>query len=251
MKTALSLWVSVWLLLTMLLPSVAAVPSTPQVPPTTPPKGPDMGFWEVLVGITSLSLAGLAFLLALVSVLLYFWGRDWIVELVRRTVRQELEPSERELRGRIQGYVGFIFGKLQDVRPDFVNQAITYAQRAHETLPDDSKWKTTALNNLAFSYALRGYVTDAPAAVRYAKILLEDYATSRELEWLTTYAAIVGRFYNHFESPRQALLDAEKMMEELQQRGDVTQDQKQSAARHLETIRTALRQIGGSATQNP
>ncbi len=100
------------------------------------------------------------------------------------------------------------------------------------------------MNNLAFYYALLGYVTDAPAAVRYAKLLLEGYATNKDIDGLTTYAAVVGTYHAHFDRPRQTLLDAERMMEELATREDITVDQKQSAARHLEKIRAALRQLG-------
>lgn len=204
----------------------------------------DWGFWEVLVGITSLSLAVLAILIGGASIYLYFRGRPWIEELVRNEVRKEIESTEKELRGRLVGYVGFVFGRLRKVNPELIHPAIQYSQYAYETLPDTSAWKMRAMNNLAFYYSVRGYVTDAPAAIRYARALLEDYAKSGDIDWLTTYAVVVGRYYEYFDSPRQRLLEAERMMEELQQRGDVSQGDKQNAAGHLETLRAALRLLG-------
>jgi hypothetical protein len=226
---------------------LAAPPAVQQIPPSAiGSSGPDWGFWEVLVGITSISLASLAFILAGASVVLYFRGRDWIEEQVKKTVGREIERKEREMLCRLLGYVGFIFGMLHRVglQPEFITQAVDFSKRAYEVLPDQTPEKMAAMNNLAFAYAVRGYDTDAESAIRYARALLVDYASSNEVDWLTTYAAVVGRFYNKFENPRKALLEAENMMEELQARGDVTPNHKQNAARHLETIRAALGKFG-------
>lgn len=216
----------------------------PQMQPVAAQAAPkiDWGFWEVLVGVTGLSLASLAILLAAASVWLYIWGKPWLEDLVQQTVRREIEKSEKQLRGRLVGYVGFIFGRLSATHSDLIHEAINFALRAYETLPDDSPAKMSAMNNLAFAYSKRGYKTDAPAAIRFAKLLLEDYATSREMEWLTTYASVVATYHKEFDNPRQALLQAEDMMAELQGRADVPPEHKQNAARHLERIRAALGQ---------
>lgn len=202
----------------------------------------DWGFWEVLIGITAVALATLTILLALASFLLYFWGRPWLEELVRRAVREETESRELELRGRLVGYVGYIFGRLRSVRSEFLDSAIDYSKRAYLLLPDSSDWKTTAMNNLAFYYSIRGRKSDADAAIQYAKALKEDYRSSRETQWLTTYASVVGTYYSNFYDPNRVLREAEQLMEELLERSDVPADTKESATRHLQKLRAAVRQ---------
>lgn len=204
----------------------------------------DWGLWQVLIGVAALALYVLTILLAVASVWLYIWGKPWIVEMVHKAVKSEMDYRENELRGRLVGYVGFIFGRLREVKPDFIHAAIDYSGRAYERLADTSDWKITALNNLAFYLSVRGYSTDSDAAIKYAKALLDGYALRKNIDWLTTYASVVVSYYKDFDSPRQTLLHAEKLMEELQRRDDVTPRDKQNAARHLEGIRAAIKELG-------
>lgn len=218
-------------------------------PVATPPAlpavvaGTDWGGFQALIGVTSIALAVLAILVAIVGAALVFYGRDWLRDVIEKEVERRTAAHERELRGRVVGYVGFIFGRLRDVRPDFLHSAIHYSEAARDFLPDDSSYKITAINNLAFYYATRGYVTDAPAAVAYAKRVLEEYAISKKIDRLTTYASVVAVFHNYFDNPRRALLDAEKMMQELEGRDDISVTEKQNAARHLVKIRAALQTV--------
>ncbi|MGB6924168.1 MAG: hypothetical protein WBE08_11980 [Methyloceanibacter sp.] len=204
----------------------------------------DWGLWEVLIAITSISVGLFALLISFFALVFYFLGRKWAADRIAAEVKAQLKASELELRGRLVGYVGYIFGRLSEIRPDFIHPAINHSRLAFGLLSDTSEWKLVAANNLAFYYSKRKYETDGAAAKEYAETLLADYAKSHDVDWLTTYAAVVGAYSAHFENPKRALSDAEKMMEELQTREDVTIDQKQSAARHLETIRAALKTLG-------
>ena len=192
------------------------------------------------MGATALSVAGLALLIAFASLAMYFVGRQWLERRLKEAVQREIDVHERELRGRLVGYVGFMFGRLRDLRPEFIDEAIRYSELAYTVLPATSDWKMASLNNTAFYYSVRGYRTDAPAAIKYAKTALEDYAKSGNINRLTTYASVVARYYNNFDNPKKALQEAETMMQELQDREDITPTHKQSAARHLEKIRAAL-----------
>lgn len=198
------------------------------------------GMWEVLIGAASIALSTVAILVAIAGVGIYIYGKEALEKTVEQEVQKRLEEQEKELRGRLVGYVGFIFGRLRVVREDFIGSAIHYSQTAYEFLPETSKYRMAALNNLAFYYSVRGYSTDAPAAVRYAQVLLESYAESQNIEWLTTYANVVSTYHSHFDNPKRALSEAERMMEEINTRDDTTTQQKQNAARHLEKIRAAL-----------
>jgi len=200
------------------------------------------GFWEVLIGVVTISLAVLSIFIGLFGVWLYFK----IEEIIENIVAKALEDKTKELRGRMYGFVGLILGHLSTVRPEFIHDAIKFSRDAYEAIPEFSPFKVTAMNNLCFYLAQRGYMTDADAAVKYAKAALDDYAKSGEVEWITTYARVVARYANSFDHPRQTLLAAEKMMEELIANDQIPPKNKADAARHLTDIRAALGAMGGA-----
>jgi len=58
--------------------------------------------------------------------------------VVQREVKKGIEATHTDLLGRLVGYVGFIFGRLDRVHPEagLIHRAIQYTQHAYDTLPE-------------------------------------------------------------------------------------------------------------------
>ena len=202
-------------------------------------------FWAVIISVATLAIAILAVLIAIASIYGVVWGREWLEGRIRREAENAVAAVRTELEAYLVGYVGYIFGRLRELleqlRPhDFIGAAINYTQLAFDQHRPESEGRLIAANNLAFYYAYRGRPSDAQEAIRLAELLLENYPRHRVVDWLTTYAAVVAGYHRQFPNTIAALKKAIRMMEELEERTDVTPEQKQHAVEHLEKLRPTL-----------
>jgi len=197
-----------------------------------------------LTGILTIVLAALAIIIALAGVLLVIWGKPWLEGLVQSKVDEQIKLIELAVSGRLLGFMGYIFGVWTTDKNDFIHSAIKFSDQAYSILPKQNPYSLIALNNLTYYLAKRGYINDAQIAIKYANILLDEYPKGRITRWLTTYASVVGKYYKYFDLPKQSLRDAEERMAELLTRDDVLNEDKQDAEKHLETIRSAIKEYG-------
>lgn len=203
------------------------------------------GWWTtVLIGFASLSLFVVAVALAAITVGATFWGRPWIEKLVRDEVSDQIELAIREVRARLVGYVGFIFGKLSRQHGELIHNAIKFTSMCYESIPEDSPVRDKVfLNNLVFYCSMRGNPSDRQTALQHADRILELYGETNDCEYYNTYASIMAAFYDGFPNPINKLEEVERTLIELIKDSAVSEDSKENSKRHLRNVSNALDEL--------
>lgn len=226
----------------------ASVQATAPIEPTIVYQVLDPSWLNVLLVLATMALFTVAIAIALITVIVTAFGRQWVIDHIQQEIQKNLERVQGELRGRIHGYVGFIFGRLRDLNPPLLTQAIIFTRDAYYALPDGTKGKAEAINNLAYYYSVKGDNVDGREAVRLITELRRDYARIETTNHLTTFASVAETFYDFFPDSKSVLKEAEQVMEKLLVDDTVSDAHKKDAQRHLERLRRALQNVDERTT---
>lgn len=208
----------------------------------------DTAWLGFLVTIASIALFAIAIVLGVLTLIVTVFGKPWLEAEIDRRVQKSIKALENEVMGRTSGYVGFIFGRLRDVRPDFLDAAIDYSRRGYRLLAEETPYKEVVINNLAFYYSLKGNPADAPDAISFGQLLRKRFSDTKDPDYLTTFAGVVATYHGYFSDPRSTLTEAITLMNGLLEDPAVSDPHKQNAQRHLERLRRALADLGKAAT---
>ena len=166
----------------------------------------------------------------------------------RALVRHEYELAAKESLGKLRINVGWIFGtfaqKNSDAeividKPEYLLHAIEASNSALTLLVDSpEQWK--AMNNLAFYSALGEDAAYGFIARDLALELRRMPEAMSQPEVRSTYARVVATYHRYFDAPREAILDAQNMINCVLTGEIATELEKRNARRHLEALGRAL-----------
>lgn len=199
-----------------------------------------------LISVAAAAMILVALVLAGLTLFVTFVGLPRVERLIEQRVNTMSEQIERDLSGRINGYVGFIFGQLYKAHSDidfFIEEAMNYSRKSYDQLEPGREFKSAAMNNWAFYASLRGNRSDAPDAIRFAQSLRTGYPSSRDEDHLTTFAAVVATYYSHFQQPKSKVTEAIWLMEDMLKKSLATERNRESARRHLKELHRAQAEL--------
>ena len=187
--------------------------------------------------------------LALISSLIFsLIGKPWIEDVIDRKVQIVAENAHRELAIRTKMYVGYIFGTFYKYglnKEKLLEQAVLYSRAAHDGRPDKFKLRDVARNNWAYYASLRGDIRDVPEVVEIAEMFKARYPITEDIDEITTYASIVASYYSDFETPRDAIADAIRLMRAIIQDPNITKPHKDNARAHIIKLRQSANNLPG------
>ena len=197
---------------------------------------------RVLFAASTVSLTLVTFILAIFAIFTWIG----IKETVEDKVASALEGYHRVERARIDSQMGTIYGqflrlidpKNEAKRGYFLEIAILHLQRAHSLL--DGEDATRAKNNLAFYLASRKQDADAEEAVKLAEECLKSRNPEKEVDILTTYGFVVANFAEFLPEGEYLALQAQRQMQKLRQRKNLTENNKAEVERNLGLLQEAL-----------
>jgi hypothetical protein len=198
----------------------------------------------LLFGAASLAFFAISFFMVILS----FIGWGEIKNHIAEEAKSAFSVESKEFLGGIRLTFGALFFELatkkskfeiEVIDQEYLENAIIGSESALTQLANSPNlW--AAMNNYAFVIALSGDPAYGPIAKKLALELRKMPEAISKPSVRSTYARVVATYSEYFDSPKETIMEAKRMIEADLTSQHVTDLEKNKARRHVAALDRAL-----------